>query len=85
MCLSDLLTTYPDLPVDVIWTLLSTGRLFTNLAAVLLMNHDQVMLYEEEVKELGEVASTIKTFYNLVQRHSSLEYVSPVAFEQQKV
>ncbi|GAC1347870.1 MAG: TnsA endonuclease N-terminal domain-containing protein [Ktedonobacteraceae bacterium] len=59
--LNDLLTTYPDLPVDVIWTLLSTRLLLTNLSAVLLMNHDQVLLYEPGAKEPEEVASRIKT------------------------
>jgi putative transposase len=44
----ELLTTYPDLPVDVLWVLLSTRRAFTDLSATLLMNHDQVALYAEE-------------------------------------
>jgi len=48
MALSDLLATYPDLPVDVVWTLLSTRRLFTDLCATSLMHHEQVTLYPEE-------------------------------------
>jgi len=46
--LSELLATYPDLPVDVIWVLLSTRRAFTDLAATLLMRHDHVILFAEE-------------------------------------
>ncbi|GAC1343323.1 MAG: TnsA endonuclease N-terminal domain-containing protein [Ktedonobacteraceae bacterium] len=46
--LADLLATYPDLAVDVIWVLLSTSRVFTNLSATLLMRHEQVTLYAEE-------------------------------------
>ncbi|HYU72842.1 MAG TPA: TnsA endonuclease N-terminal domain-containing protein, partial [Ktedonobacteraceae bacterium] len=45
---SELLATYPDLPVDVLWVLLSTRRAFTDLSATLLMNHDQVTLYADE-------------------------------------
>jgi putative transposase len=44
----ELLATYPDLPVDVLWVLLSTRRAFTDLSATLLMNHDQVALCAEE-------------------------------------
>jgi putative transposase len=46
--LSELLATYPDLAVDVIWTLLSTCRVFTNLSTTLLMRHEGVTLYAEE-------------------------------------
>jgi putative transposase len=46
--LRELLALYPDLPVDVIWVLLSTCRVFTNLSATLLMRHEQVTLYAEE-------------------------------------
>ncbi len=46
--LADLLATYPDLTVDVIWVLLSTCRAFTDLSATLLMRHEQVTLYAEE-------------------------------------
>ena len=48
--LSELLATYPDLPVDVVWTLLATRRAFTDLSATLLMRHDQVTLYAEETQ-----------------------------------
>jgi putative transposase len=48
--LSELLATYPDLPVDVLWTLLATHRVFTDLSATLLMRHDQVTLYAEETQ-----------------------------------
>jgi putative transposase len=46
--LAELLATYPDLAVDVIWVLLSTCRAFTDLSATLLMRHEQVTLYAEE-------------------------------------
>src|SRR5579859_729642 len=46
--LNDLLATYPHLAVDVIWVLLSTRRVFTDLSATLLMRHEQVALYAEE-------------------------------------
>jgi putative transposase len=46
--LSELLTTYPDIPVDVVWTLLGTHRTFTNLSATLLMRHEYVTLYAQE-------------------------------------
>src|SRR5260370_3397274 len=46
--LSELLDASLDLPVDVVWLLLSTRRLFTDLSATLLMRHDRVALYAEE-------------------------------------
>lgn len=46
--LTELLDAYPDLPVDVVWLLLSTRRVFTDLSATLLMRHDRVALYAEE-------------------------------------
>lgn len=46
--LTELLGAYPDLPVDVVWLLLSTRRLFTDLSTTLLMRHDRVALYAEE-------------------------------------
>lgn len=46
--LSELLATYSDLAVNIIWTLLSTRRVFTDLSATLLMRHEQVRLYAEE-------------------------------------
>ncbi len=46
--LNELLALYPGLAVDVIWGLLSTCRVFTNLSATLLMRHEQVALYAEE-------------------------------------
>ena len=45
--LVELLTTYPDLAVDVIWTLLSTRRTFTDLSTTPLMRHEYVTLYAE--------------------------------------
>jgi len=46
--LTELLDAYPDLPVDVVWLLLSTHRVFTDLSKTLLMHHDRVALYAEE-------------------------------------
>ncbi len=46
----ELLATYPDLPVDVLWVLLSTCRAFTDLSRTLLMNHSDVSLYAEEMQ-----------------------------------
>ena len=46
--LAELLATYPGLVVDVIWVLLSTCRVFTDLSATLLMRHEHVTLYAEE-------------------------------------
>ncbi len=48
--IAELLDAYPDLPVDVVWLLLSTRRVFTDLSATLLMRHDQVSLYAEETQ-----------------------------------
>ena len=45
--LQELLATYPDLSVDVVWTLLGTRRAFTNLSATLLMRQESVALYAE--------------------------------------
>src|SRR5713226_7672477 len=50
----ELLATYPDLPVDILWVLLSTRRAFTDLSATLLMDHDQVSLYAEEEQVLHQ-------------------------------
>jgi putative transposase len=46
--LSELLQVYPDLPVDIVWILISQRRVFTDLSATLLMRHEQVILYGEE-------------------------------------
>ena len=46
--LSELLSIYPGLPVDIVWTLISQRRVFTDLSATLLMRHEHVMLYREE-------------------------------------
>ena len=60
---AELLVTYPDLPVDVLWVLLSTGRAFTDLSRILLMNHSDVSLYAEETqvhaRDSEEVASNV--------------------------
>ncbi len=46
--LTDLLEVCPGVPVDVIWELLSTRRLFTDFAAISLMDHERVSLFLSE-------------------------------------
>lgn len=48
LLLSELLTIHPDLAVDVVWALLATGRLFTDLMAASLMQREQVALFPSE-------------------------------------
>jgi hypothetical protein len=50
--LSELLSIYPSLSVDILWTLISQRRVFTDLSVTLLMCHDQVTLYSEETEAL---------------------------------
>ncbi len=45
---AELLVTHPGLVIDVVWALLATGRVFTDLSATALMHHDQVALYRDE-------------------------------------
>ncbi len=61
--LSDLLATYPELAVDIIWVLLSTGRAFTDLSATLLMHHERVFLYAEagQVRAVPTLDSAART------------------------
>lgn len=44
---------YPDLSVDVVWTLLATCRLFTDFTVTSLMRHDQVALFRTEEAKAG--------------------------------
>ena len=46
--LAEATETYPTLSVDVVWTLIATRRLFTDLAATSLMRHDHVALFRSE-------------------------------------
>ncbi len=48
--LSLVLDALPDLSLDVVWALLTTRRLFTDLTATFLMHHDQVMLSLHETQ-----------------------------------
>jgi putative transposase len=48
--LSELLRVYPDLPVDIVWALISQRRVFTDLSATLLTRHEQIILYGEEAE-----------------------------------
>ena len=42
---AEMLSAFPDVPVDVLWALLTHNRIFTNLSAASLMQWDQVRLY----------------------------------------
>jgi len=64
--LSELLATYPDLPVDVVWLLLSTRRVFTDLSATLLMRHDQVSLYADEAQVHARLSASLTEFSTLL-------------------
>ncbi len=61
IALSDLLATSPDLPVDIVWTLLSTCRAFTDLCAASLMSHEQVALYAEKALVSSANREELKT------------------------
>ena len=50
LLLSELLAIYPDLAVDVVWTLLGTRRAFTDLSATLLMRYEHVTLNAQETQ-----------------------------------
>jgi hypothetical protein len=45
---AEVLATHPGLVVDVVWALLATGWVFTDLSVTSLMHHDQVALYRDE-------------------------------------
>ncbi len=53
--LTELLEVCPDVSVDAIWALLGTRRLFTDLSAASLMDHEQVHLFlsEQEIRAEG--------------------------------
>jgi len=48
--LTEILDAHPTLSLDVVWALLATRRLFTDLNATSLMHHDQVALYRYEAE-----------------------------------
>jgi putative transposase len=50
ICLTEILDAHPTLSLDVVWALLATRRLFTDLNATSLMHHDQVALYRHEAE-----------------------------------
>lgn len=52
--LSLVLDALPDLSLDVVWALLTTRRLFTDLTATFLMHHDQVMLSLHKTQVKGD-------------------------------
>ncbi len=45
VCLTEVLDACPSLSLDVVWAMLATRRLFTDLTAAFLMHHEQVKLY----------------------------------------
>src|SRR5436305_6517034 len=64
--LTELLDAHPDLPVDVVWLLLSTRRVFTDLSATLLMRHDQVSLYADEAQVRVRHSASLTEFSTLL-------------------
>lgn len=51
-----LLAAHPDMAVDVLWTLIATRRVFTDLTATSLMHHEQVALYGHEAEAMQALA-----------------------------
>jgi len=68
---TQLLDVFSDLPVDVIWALLTHNRVFTNLSAASLMQWDQVMLYlsaeeaEHEARQIAALAPPLPRFLRI--------------------
>jgi putative transposase len=60
--LQTLLHAHPELPLDVVWAMLSQDRIFTDLSATPLTQHERVFLYrfQEEMAQAKQVASTIQ-------------------------
>ncbi len=58
---AELLDAFSDVPVDVVWALLTHNRVFTNLSAASLMQWDQVRLYAtaEEAEHDGRVNTAL--------------------------
>jgi putative transposase len=69
--IAQLLDAFSDLPVDVVWALLTHHRVFTNLEASSLMQWDQVMLYlsveevERDVRQIGTLAPPLPLFLHI--------------------
>ena len=65
---AQLLDALSDVPVDVIWALLTHNRMFTNLSAASLMQWDQVMLYlsveeaEQDARQIARLAPSLPLF-----------------------
>jgi len=57
--LTDLLAAHPALSLDVVWTLLATRHVFTDLTCTPLMRHDQVVLYGTEAAALQTPAPPV--------------------------
>lgn len=58
---AEVLSAFPDVPVDVIWALLTHNRVFANLSAASLMQWDQAQLYStaEEAEHDGRVNTSL--------------------------
>src|SRR6266852_1687281 len=57
--LTDLLAAHPALSLDVVWTLLATRHVFTDLTCTPLLRHDQVVLYGTEAAALQTPAPPV--------------------------
>src|SRR5262249_44395551 len=57
--LTDLLTAHPDLSVDIVWALIATHRVFTDVTRVSLMRHDQVVLYGTAAEALQALPPSV--------------------------
>src|SRR5262249_30310192 len=58
--LTDLLAAHPALSVDVVWTLLATRHVFTDLTRTPLIHHDHVVLYGTEAAALQPPAPPVQ-------------------------
>src|SRR5450755_4394609 len=68
---AQLLNASSDLPVDVVWALLTHNRVFTNLSATSLMQWDQVMLYlsveeaEHDARQIARLSPSLPLFLRI--------------------
>ena len=68
---AQLLDAFSDLPVDVVWALLTRNRIFTNLSAASLMQWDQVVLYlsveeaEHDARQIARLPPSLPLFLRI--------------------
>jgi len=72
---AELLRAHPMLPVDVIWAMLSTCLIFTDLSATLLTQHEHVLLYRTE-SEMAHTSAQATSVVTLRLLPSSLVFDS---------